>query len=77
MKSPDLVYPSNDSLVLANAGTYILALKNGDLQLQLNGPKPQVYWSLQQSVGVATDLSRVKYAGMDINSCHNLFKPEI
>ena len=71
MKSPNEVYPSTDTLVVSNGGSYILAIRSGDLQLLLYGSKRQVYWSLKQSVGVLTDLSNVKYAGMFIKSCRS------
>jgi hypothetical protein len=66
LKSPDQVYPSTDTRVLADGGSFILAIKGGDLQLLINGPKPQVYWSLKTTSGFRGDLSKVAYAG----TCH-------
>jgi hypothetical protein len=43
-----------------------LAIKGGDLQLLINGPKPQVFWSLKTTSGFRGDLSKVAYAG----TCH-------
>ncbi|XP_024382089.1 EP1-like glycoprotein 4 [Physcomitrium patens] len=54
--------------VLANKGTYIMILKGGDLQLLLNGPNPEVYWSLKKSVPVSQDLSKVAYAAVARNN---------
>jgi hypothetical protein len=66
LKSPDQVYPSTDTRVLADGGSFILAIKGGDLQLLINGPKPQVFWSLKTTSGFRGDLSKVAYAG----TCH-------
>ena len=63
MKSPDQVYPDTDTRVLAVGGTYIMAIKGGDLQLLINGPNPQVFWSLKKTSGFTGDLSKVSYAG--------------
>jgi hypothetical protein len=72
LKSPDQVYPSTDTRVLADGGSFILAIKGGDLQLLINGPKPQVFWSLKTTSGFRGDLSKVAYAGMRNN--HSVFR---
>lgn len=68
LKSPDQVYPDTDTRVLANAGIYILAIVGGDLQLLLNGPRPQPYWSVTTDLGFRGDLSKVKYVGKSLQS---------
>ncbi|KAG0580525.1 hypothetical protein KC19_4G179600 [Ceratodon purpureus] len=64
LKSPDQVYPDTDTRVLAVGGTYIMAIKGGDLQLLINGPNPQVFWSLKKTSGFQGDLSKVSYAAI-------------
>lgn len=77
LKSPDqdqeAVGADSTVQVLFNNGQYFLTLqKTGDLQLIMNGPKPQVYWSLKKTL-FKGNLKQVAYAAINKDGGLGLF----